>query len=629
MSNNELFLEGRKGPQAKPLSLEYREWWKEQKRRCLEGYSVGGKFMPGELYFYVNFGTIELVDEKTGRKRRGRPLLRDVEWEVFSVVHEAKKQRKGLIWMTGRRGGKSFIMAALAAYELTFFPDSELCIGAYHSSYSTQTMDKVAWHLEGLRDTEFYHHKLKMDPKKEIRLGYEINEGGKPVKRGFNSRVYNIVFKDKHQAAVGKSASFFGFEEIGQFENLLSAFGASEPCWKEGSTWYGFPMLVGTGGDMEKGTIDAMHMFYNPSAYNLMEFKDEETGRTMGYFVPGWKVLNDFKDENGVTDKEGAIQAILMARERKKNSKDNWGYVQEIQYYPLTHDEIFLQVGSGFFPADLLQKQIEEAVMGRSRGIPGRLEWEVSDDKKRKVAFKEDYSLRQVQFPLDDKEDNRGAIVIYEFPEYDKEGKIPDFLYVAGTDPYAMDVAENSTSLGATYVFKRFNGVHSSSHLIVAEYVGRPETTEIYAENLRKLLTFYNAVCLYENNIRGIKEYFEQKNCLHLLAGQPKVIGNAVKNPKVSRTHGIHMVPGIKRYALNKILDYLRTEYEPGRFNVEKIWSVPLLKELLNYNEWQNFDRVVAFGLALLMEVEFSAFSENETSALQRSVDKFFRYYGL
>src|SRR5260221_22926 len=45
-----------------PYSYEYTELWKEQAKRCREGYSVGGKYCSGKLYGYVNFGTIELLE---------------------------------------------------------------------------------------------------------------------------------------------------------------------------------------------------------------------------------------------------------------------------------------------------------------------------------------------------------------------------------------------------------------------------------------------------------------------------------------------------------------------------------------------------------------------------------------
>ena len=42
--------------------LEYYDrvsFWKEEKRKCIEGYWVGGKWMPGPLYYYINFHNIQ------------------------------------------------------------------------------------------------------------------------------------------------------------------------------------------------------------------------------------------------------------------------------------------------------------------------------------------------------------------------------------------------------------------------------------------------------------------------------------------------------------------------------------------------------------------------------------------
>jgi hypothetical protein len=69
-------------PKLHPLSYEYVEYWREQKRRCIEGYWVGGKWMPGNLYFYLNFGTILLNKSKNSKvKTPGRPKPYDFLWD--------------------------------------------------------------------------------------------------------------------------------------------------------------------------------------------------------------------------------------------------------------------------------------------------------------------------------------------------------------------------------------------------------------------------------------------------------------------------------------------------------------------------------------------------------------------
>lgn len=90
-------------PQIHPASSAYLKFWREQKRRCIEGFWAQDtedekekgmwRFMPPQLYFYVNLTTILQQDEDgpvSAPKKRIRPMLRDVEWEVFYNWLEAR-----------------------------------------------------------------------------------------------------------------------------------------------------------------------------------------------------------------------------------------------------------------------------------------------------------------------------------------------------------------------------------------------------------------------------------------------------------------------------------------------------------------------------------------------------------
>ena len=102
INNRDNFLIG-DIPQYHPESAKYISFWREQKKRCIEGFwnqdtrkaDERGmwRFMPPNLYFYVNFGTILHRPEgtaKTAPKKRIRPYLRDLEWEFFYNFMEAR-----------------------------------------------------------------------------------------------------------------------------------------------------------------------------------------------------------------------------------------------------------------------------------------------------------------------------------------------------------------------------------------------------------------------------------------------------------------------------------------------------------------------------------------------------------
>ena len=69
--------------------------------------------------------------------------------------------------------------------------------------------------------------------------------------------------------------------------------------------------------------------------------------------------------------------------------------------------------------------------------------------------------------------------------------------------------------------------------------------------------------------------------------------------------------------------DWLKVELEPGILQLTKINSIPLLKELIAYNEDGNFDRVIAFMLCILQDTEMHKIKVDEEKEVQ-SYDNFF-----
>lgn len=79
-------------PDYHPSSMKYLRFWRDEKRKCIEGYwaqdtkenvTDSWRWMPPNLYFYVNHGTISHRERKGLPFNYIRPYLRDVEWEFF------------------------------------------------------------------------------------------------------------------------------------------------------------------------------------------------------------------------------------------------------------------------------------------------------------------------------------------------------------------------------------------------------------------------------------------------------------------------------------------------------------------------------------------------------------------
>ena len=193
--------------------------------------------------------------------------------------------------------------------------------------------------------------------------------------------------------------------------------------------------------------------------------------------------------------------------------------------------------------------------------------------------------------------------IVYNF-ECDTHTFLCRNIMTHNCDPYDHDESFTN-SLGSTFIFKRVKVGEAWNDVIVAEYSGRPDTAEEYYENVRKLLIFYNARLLFENERKGIYPYFTNKHCDYLLADQPdKIISEVFKDSKVQRRKGCHMTKSRRAYGEGLILEWLMDEFEPGHPNIERIYSEPLIEELIENDGVKNVDRVIALCMTMMYREE-------------------------
>jgi len=72
-------------PNFHPDDPRHTNIWRDYKKKCIEGLWErdfdGWRFMPGNLWFYINFCIILHADKKKKSRFRSKPDLRDLEWE--------------------------------------------------------------------------------------------------------------------------------------------------------------------------------------------------------------------------------------------------------------------------------------------------------------------------------------------------------------------------------------------------------------------------------------------------------------------------------------------------------------------------------------------------------------------
>ena len=222
-----------------------------------------------------------------------------------------------------------------------------------------------------------------------------------------------------------------------------------------------------------------------------------------------------------------------------------------------------------------------------------------TDSARSKIQFNEN----RIYIKIENIEQSLYTGTVYNF-ECDTHTYMCRNILTHNCDPYDHDESFTN-SLGSTFIFKRVRAGEAWNDVIVAEYTGRPDTAEEYYENVRKLLIFYNARLLFENERKGIYPYFTNKHCDYLLADQPdKIITEVFKDSKVQRRKGCHMTKAIRAYGEGLILEWLMEEYEPGHPNIERVYSEPLIEELIENDGVKNVDRLIAMCMVMIYREE-------------------------
>lgn len=160
---------------------------------------------------------------------------------------------------------------------------------------------------------------------------------------------------------------------------------------------------------------------------------------------------------------------------------------------------------------------------------------------------------------------------------------------------------------------------------IVAEYTGRPKFADDFFEVVLKLLEFYNAVALYENDKKGLFRYFDYKNKLHLLADTPQHLKDMDVIKSVgygNKAKGVNSSKVINSYGRRLYRDWLLTESNQQEFdeegnqvgtklNMHTIRSICLVEETIQWNIDGNFDRVSAMGMLMIYRAEMMKYLES------------------
>lgn len=628
-------------------TTDYNKYWEQETDRCKNGYiDPDGEGITGYNYFYLNYSPIfKLVEteytDRNGdlRKRRERilqfPSFWDYDYYYFCAIEEAEQQGKHMAVLKSRQRGYSFKGASMLVRNYMLIPGSKnFAVASEQKFLIGDGLLTKAWQIMDFLDQHTAWAKQRLVSTRMERVsGYKVtDEFGKQTERGYLSSIVGITLKNDPERIRGTRGKLVLWEEGGKFPDLLDAWRIEQPSVEtDDGVAFGLMIAFGTGGTIGASFDGLKELFYKPNANNVLAFPniwdDGRQNTECGFFVPAYSNLESFDDDgnqvymdkDGNSYKEKAIQNLI---DQRNKIKDGGASQQSIDRFiserPIKPAEAVLELGKNIFPRKLLMDQLTRIRTNKKLQSMKHivdLEW----DGNGQVKATEKPSGDITNYPLKKGDKPHGSVVIWEYPVKDP----PLGLYIGGCDPYDHDDSFTN-SLGSTFIFKRVRAGEAWTDVIVAEYSGRPDTAEEYYENVRKLLTFYNARLLFENERKGIYPYFTNKHCDYLLADQPdKIISEVFKDSKVQRRKGCHMTKQIRAYGEGLILEWLLDEFEEGHPNVERVYSEPLIEELIENDGVRNVDRVIALCMVMIYREELYQVKVSSAKEQNKQVELF------
>ena len=618
ISYNDWFINQKRIPDRE--SAEYKAFFDFHRDICLNGAMMDGVYINPFLYWHLNIWhtEVDVIDER-GRisQKYANPYLRDNEWVVSNEIDRAHQEKRGLVILGIRRFAKSVIEASYIAWGATFDENSQNIIAGLNAPDIKLITDKIDKGLNFLPEA-WRWQRIEDNWKNQVTLGIRTKAGERiPFSQIL---VRNLDEGNNEEAIAGTKPRKLIIDEIGK-GSFLRGFQAAVPGFTTPFGWGCSPILTGTGGDMKK-FLDAKSLMFDVDNFNFLTYNNEKDERRVHGLFISYKYRMEAKEESTlgkflqepetsdlhnvkmlVSDETKALEITNNNLERLKKAGDRIAYLKEKMYYPIEVDDIFLNEDTNIFDIEAAKRQKFRLMEQGKTGTPVIL---FHDGEKISHEFTDKQPISN--FPLKATDLKDAPVVIYEFPVENP----PYGLYVAGVDPYRQGKSAYSSSLGAVYIYKRMHDITGEKYqdMFVASYVARPDKKETWEEQARLLIKYYNARALCENDDISFIEYMKSKGDAHYLEKQPQWLMEVVPNTTVRREYGVHRSSDkVRDYLHNCLKKYMEEAIliernEDGDIikevrGITKIFDPVLLEEIIQYNDVDNFDRIIAAELAI------------------------------
>lgn len=598
---------------------DFIQYWDDQKRKARTGviYRSGDKqwYLSRDYYFWLNF--LPIFDKE--KNMYDFPLIWDIQYHMALYEILAEINNKHSVILKKRQIASSYFHCAKLINYYWFEEGAKLKMGASLKDYINL---KGSWKMLNEYSDFLNEHTAWIRPHNPGKVGdweqkIQKTVGGRDITVGLKSTLSGYTFEKDATAGVGGPCRYFFHEEGGVAPKADETYEFMRPALHSGMITTGMFIIAGSVGDLDQCEPLKEFMlhpeendFYAVES-NLID--DEGTWGKHGLFLPEQWSMPPYIDEFGNSQVEEALKAIHDQREKWKKDLDPGKYQLRISQKPTNIKEAFAYRSESKFPLHLLTNQ--------TRRIEDKLYHQEYLDIKRgagdKIIIKESNKSPITEFPVKRNEtDKEGCLVVWERPVEN-----PEFgMYYGSIDPVSEGKTTTSDSLCSIYIYKNTvqvsrpdeNGqmkTHVEEGKIVAAWCGRFDDINQTHERLELIIEWYNAWTIVENNISLFIQHMISVRKQKYLVPRDQImfLKNIGANKNVFQDYGwkntgtmfkSHMIS----YAIEFLKEQLDVESDEDgvvtniTYGVERIPDIMLLKEMAEYHDGLNVDRLVTFA---------------------------------
>lgn len=605
-------------------SRDFLDYWDTEKEKCRKGvlYINNSKawYLPRWYYHWLNF--LRIYDKRPEFKRFMFADVMDVQYhvalyDILAMLHgkHSGKLKKRQIAMSyyhmaliyNRYIFEEGFVGKIMASDKKYIDNTNGCwkfLEEYHNFTNTHT----AW-IRTNSPEKVFSWQQKLETK---------THDGRKVDIGTRATITGVSLDKDPVSGVGGATDIAYYEEGGIAPTADKTMEYMKPAMTFAGENTGTFMISGSVGDLSQ-CKPLKDMIENPLGNDIYSVEsdllDEHgTKGVTGLFIPEqWGYLMDQYGNSLVKESLAAIDAEF---EEAKKNKDPEKYQLMVSQHPRNIAEAFAVRTVSVFPVKHTAKQ-EQRIKDNIYAIE---HVELERTEKNEIVVRKSDRLPIDEFPVKKAmADKRGVICIHERPVRGLEGRVDWDMYYGSIDPIEVGSTKNSDSLASIYIYRRSIQVtridaegESETYMdgdkLVAWWCGRYDDPNETNEQMRKLVEYYNAWTICENNKTSFINYMIAKKCDHYLATTKDMLFDKTLEVTQSSQQkygwsksGTKLWEKVLEYGVNFLSEELDPQTDENgfikriKYGVERIPDIMLLKEMQQYADKGNFDRIISF----------------------------------